>query len=278
MANQTIKSWLDESTTILRDAGIPSARLDAEIILAHTLKKPRTWLHMYRDEPLEDRAREIANARIDLRSDFTPIAYIVGHREFYGRLFTITPNVLIPSPESEALIELATSLDLPENATAIDVGTGSGALAITLALEIRRLTTIFASDVSAPALVVAQKNARQHRANNIQFQKSDLLDLWRPLYAQAPLFDLIVANLPYVDRAWQTSPEVRHEPALALFAEQQGLKLIFHLLEQSQTALKTGGFIILESDPHQHQAIIQKAENLGLSAARTLGYGLLLTK
>ena len=97
-----IRIWLRDAAEQLASVGIPSALLDAEIILAHTLRKSRTWLHAHGDETINIRDLEIANARLDLRLDRTPIAYIIGHKEFYSRLFKVTPSVLIPRPESEA--------------------------------------------------------------------------------------------------------------------------------------------------------------------------------
>ena len=101
-----ISEWIRSAFTRLKDADIPSPRLDAEIILAHTLRKGRTYLHAHSDESLTDRELEVAEARLQLRLDRTPIAYIIGHKEFYGRQFRVTPATLIPRPESEAIIDI----------------------------------------------------------------------------------------------------------------------------------------------------------------------------
>ena len=106
----TIAEWMTHAAAALQSAGIPSARLDAEIILAHTLKKSRTYLHAHDDETLEARELEIADARLALREDRTPVAYIIGHKEFYGRPFKVTPSTLIPRPESEMIITLLKEL------------------------------------------------------------------------------------------------------------------------------------------------------------------------
>ena len=102
----TIESWLRQATNELKEAGIASDYLDAEILLAHTIRHSRTWLHAHIDENLDDRQIEIANARVDLRKSYVPIAYIIGHKDFYGRQFKVSPETLIPRPESEAIIEL----------------------------------------------------------------------------------------------------------------------------------------------------------------------------
>ena len=102
----TVKDWIDDATRQLQHASIPSARLDAELLLAHTIRKPRTWLHAHTDDTLESRQVEIAQARLDLRLDRVPVAYIIGHKEFYGHTFKVTTATLIPRPESEILLEL----------------------------------------------------------------------------------------------------------------------------------------------------------------------------
>ena len=256
-----ISEWLRSATQLLRESDIPSARLDAEIILAHTLRKSRTYLHAHDDDKLDERQLEIADARIRLRQDRTPIAYIVGHKEFYGRLFKVTPATLIPRPESETILELlkkylTQQAILPARKRLIDVGTGSGCLGISAKLEFPELDVTLA-DISRHALVVAQENARLLDAD-ITVLRSDLLRDY-PFTA-----DIILANLPYIDPSWDRSPETRYEPSSALFAENKGLHLMFRLLEQTDTQLVNGGIILLEADPRQHNALIKKAKNHGL--------------
>lgn len=272
-----LNDWLLQATKALQEASIPSARLDAELILAHTLRKPRTWLHAHADEPLDDRQYEIAEARLDLRKDRVPVAYIVGHKEFYGRPFKVTTATLVPRPESEDIIELLkkavptnAALDLRSPLRLVDVGTGSGALGITAKLEYPELDVTLL-DISRHALQVAEENAQQLQAS-VTVLQSDLL-------AQYPYqASIIIANLPYVDIAWERSPETDHEPAVALFAEKNGLALINKLLEDTINGLSVGGFCILEADPEQHPAIIKKARQHHLVHVETLGYGVLLQK
>jgi len=272
----TIADWLAEATRQLVFADIPSARLDAELLLAHTLRKPRTWLHGHGDETLSERHREIANARLDLRLDRVPVAYIIGHKEFYGRMFKVTTATLIPRPESESLIALLNealprnhSL-LPEALKVVDVGTGSGILGITAKLEHPELDVTLL-DISRHALTVAQDNAATLNAE-VNTLQSDLLTSY-PFIA-----DVIIANLPYVNPEWERSPETNHEPAEALFATNNGLSLIFELLIQSKEKLAYGGKLILEADPEQHPAIIKEATKYGLVLVKNDGYGLLFDK
>jgi len=273
----TVNDWLAEATRQLVFNNLPSARLDAELLLAHTLRQPRTWLHGHGDEELEARMVEIANARLDLRLDRVPVAYIIGHKEFYGRRFKVTTATLIPRPESESLIELLNAA-LPKNASLlnerplrlVDVGTGSGILGITAKLEHPELDVTLA-DISRHALKVAATNAATLHADVAMLQSN--------LLAEYPFAaDVIVANLPYVNPEWERSPETDHEPALALFAEKNGLALIFELLTQTKAKLTNGGKLILEADPEQHPDIIKEAIKNGLVLTETNDYGLLLEK
>ena len=265
-----ISNWLHRATIELVGAGISSAKLDAELILAHTLSKPRTYLHAHGEEPLTDRQREIADARVRLRTERTPLAYIIGHKEFYGHRFKVTPSTLIPRPESEDMIDLLieadrqTSLPLHTARRLVDVGTGSGCLGISAKLALPDLSVTLA-DISRHALTVAEQNARSLHAD-VTILQSNLLSSY-PFTAQ-----YILANLPYVDRQWQRSPETNYEPELALFADQDGLALINKLLADSPAHLSAGGHVFIEADQRQHEALIAtaKAHGLALYARRGL--------
>lgn len=265
-----ISYWLRDAAKQLAGVGITSALLDAEIILAHTVHKSRTWLHAHSDDEIDARELDIANARLDLRLDRVPIAYIIGHKEFYTRLFRVTPSVLIPRPESETIITLLKQLSLPEHPRLVDVGTGSGCLGITVKCEYPEIDVTLI-DIDRHALTVATENAKNLRADVAIF-RSDLL------HDVPGKFDVIVANLPYVDTTWERSPETNHEPALALFAENHGLGLILQLLDQLPTALESKGYALLEADPEQHTAIITRAKTLGLSHQQTEGYIVVLQR
>ena len=273
-ASNTIDTWLSMATERLQSAEIPSARLDAEVILAHTLHKSRTYLHAHGDDTIDSRSLEILDARLGLRSDRVPVAYIIGHKEFYGRQFKVTTATLIPRPESETAIELLNEL-IPANASLfketkrlIDVGTGSGCLGITAKLEHPELQ-VYLSDVSRAALNVAQRNA-SHLKADVEIIKSDLLNDF-PFKV-----DYIIANLPYVDEDWERSPETNHEPASALFASRGGLSLIYKLLAQAPQSLRPGGYMLIEADPEQHAAIKTEAASRGLSHVKTSDYYVVL--
>ena len=265
-----ISEWLKIATKSLKTANIPSARLDAELILANTLRKNRTYLHAHLDEEIDPRRFDIANARLDLRLDRVPIAYILGYKEFYGRKFTVSPSVLIPRPESEDLISLFLELTAGEIAekVLIDVGTGSGCLGITAKLERSNLSVIL-SDISKPALNIAEKNANALNAD-VHIQQQSLLN------GQLKPVDYIFANLPYVDKSWDVSPELQYEPKIALFAEDEGLKLILQLISQAPRCLTPEGLLFIEADPQQHNRIIDEAVKNGFVKERVLNYILVL--
>lgn len=265
-----ISDWLKIATKSLKAESIPSARLDAELILANTLRKNRTYLHAHLDEEIDPRRFDIANARLDLRLDRVPIAYILGYKEFYGRRFTVSPSVLIPRPESEDLISLFLELTASEIAekVLIDVGTGSGCLGITAKLERSNLSVIL-SDISKPALNIAEKNANALNAD-VHIQQQSLLN------GQLKPVDYIFANLPYVDKNWDVSPELQYEPEIALFAEDEGLKLILQLISQALRCLTSEGLLFIEADPQQHNRIINEAVKNGFVKERVLNYILVL--
>ena len=260
----TIAQWLKQATDELADDLLPSPRLDAEIILAHTLRHPRTYLHAHSDDELSLRDVDIANARIELRKDRVPVAYIIGHKEFYGRRFKVSPAVLIPRPESEQLVTmlralLPTSQALPDLAPMrlVDIGTGSGCLGVTIKLEIPELNVALV-DTSRHALQIAEKNARALGAE-VETFVSDLLQD----YPYSP--DIIVANLPYVDRSWDQSPELANEPTEALYADDGGLSIIKRCVEQVAARAKPNALLLLEADPRQLDAISLYANQHGFN-------------
>ncbi len=236
-------SWLSST---------PVNRLDAELILARILGKDRTFLHAHPEYNLSTAEVEQANAAASRRSLGEPLAYILGHKEFYGRIFTVTRDTLVPRPETEALIEVIKSLK-PHKI--LDVGTGSGCIAVTLALELPN-SQIDAIDISLKALAAARQNAENLGAD-VNFFQSNLLE------NIAGQYDLIVANLPYVDASWDwLSRELAFEPQNALYADDGGLALIKQLIAQAPAHLKAHGYLILEADRSQHKKIADFSGNL----------------
>jgi len=240
-----VSSWLKEA---------PIARLDAELILAHSLGVERTFLHAHPDFVIPgSKALKLAQA-LRRRVQSEPLAYITGEKDFYGRIFKVGPDVLIPRPETEALIEIAKNLSPSK---IIDVGTGSGCIAISLKKELPD-AQIVATDISEKALKIAKENAQIHQAD-ITFYYSNLLE-----NVKDSDFDLIIANLPYVDKNWDwLGPELQYEPAQALYANDGGLEQIKRLITQAPNYLKPNGYLLLEADLSQHQDIISFAGQNG---------------
>ena len=200
-----------------------------------------------------------------------PIAYIRGFSEFFGRKFLVTPQVLIPRPESETIIQTMKSLKLPTHASIADIGTGSGALAITAMLELPG-TIVDAYDISEGALHIARKNAEALHAT-INCIKGDLLT--RPI----AVYDLILANLPYVSRTQNVSTDTKFEPAIALYSDDDGLAHIHRLLDQlDDTRIHSDGYVILEAEPRQHDRIIAIAKKNGFKEVLREGFIVLLQK
>lgn len=269
----TISDWLASATETLARAGIPSARLDAEILLGSTLSRNRSWLIAHGDEQLSSQAIEQANNRLHQRASRLPIAYITGYKEFYGRCFRVTKDTLIPRPESETLIDLLKSYMPSHNTSLLDIGTGTGCLATTAALEFPDLQ-VAACDISLSALAVANDNAKNLQAT-IVFAQSDLLTAY---VEQNQQFDIILANLPYVDKHWERSPETDYEPSLALFAKDKGLALVKQCIVQARSVLTSHGLLLLEADPCQHDDIADFAQEYDYRLKDKDGYCLVFQK
>lgn len=265
-----INQWLEQATRRLNEVGIPSPRLDAELILADTLGKDRTWLITHGDDAVDPSPAEIALARRLARE---PLAYIRGYKEFYGRDFIVTPDTLIPRPETETIIEIVKNLPLTYPTIIQDVGTGSGCIGVTLKLELPD-ADVFLSDYSAAAVKIARKNAEKLGAK-VHVMRDDLME---NQFNDGSGVNVIVANLPYVDKSWNVSAEVHHEPLLALYADDDGLALVKKLLLQAQTRLLPGGYIVLEADPRQHDTIIEFGHKHGFDWHTTNDFIVVLQK
>jgi release factor glutamine methyltransferase len=244
----TILRVLDWTRNFFESKGIESARLDAEVLIAHVLKLQRVMLYAHFDRPLN--AAELAGIRalVKRRANHEPVAYLVESREFWSIDLDVDPSVLVPRPDTEVLVEVCLKRIQNRAAPKIaDVGTGSGCVALALAQD-RKDASIDAFEVSAAAREIAQRNVVRHEASHqIDVIESDLLG---GHCAASGLYDLIVANLPYIptDELEKLSPEVKdHEPHLALDGGDDGLDLIRRLIETSGNHLKSGGVIALEA-------------------------------
>ncbi|MFM8436075.1 MAG: peptide chain release factor N(5)-glutamine methyltransferase [Planctomycetia bacterium] len=246
----TVGRLLTWTTDWLATKGSDSPRLDAEVLLAHVRGCQRILLYTAFDTPVADAERAKFRELVKRRGDGEPVAYLVGSREFFSLPFAVSPAVLVPRPETEGLvvraIDLCQGLDAPR---IMDVGTGSGAIAVTLAKRLPRARLV-ATDISAAALAVAGENARRHGvADRIEFVECDLCADPR---AGGP-FDVIVSNPPYVrDDEFDALPrDVRlHEPKGALVAGPTGVEVIARLAGESVGRLAPGGWLLVEIGPN----------------------------
>lgn len=237
----TLKQALSQARGILATNDIEDASLEGELLLRHTLKISRVQLYLDFSRELSSKQEEAFWHLIKRRLNGEPTAYITRHREFYGLDFYVDPNVLIPRPESELLVEKALSLAYQHPiATIAEIGTGCGAIAISLALNLPEVK-IYATDISAPALKVALFNCQKHGvANRIYLLQGDMV---------APLpepVDLIVANLPYVKESELPPAPASFEPILALNGGSGGLEKIRKLCQQAGSKLRPRGCLLLE--------------------------------
>lgn len=278
--DRSVRSLLRQGVEQLRSAAVPSFTLAAELLLLHVAGHDRTWLYAHPEETLSAESAEEYFALLRRRALGEPTQHLTGKQEFWGLDFEVSPNVLIPRPETEHLIEVA--LDRlavrelrdgrpvrlkGEDLTIVDVGTGSGCIAITLAKELPA-ATVYATDISGTALEVARRNAARHGLSHIHFLESNLLEGFSPLAAsRAPLsFDLIICNPPYIgQREADSLPiEVReHEPSVALFGGQEGYEIYGALIPQAAEFLKPGGLLVLELGHNSLPAVQPLLEGSG---------------
>src|SRR2546421_1824051 len=252
-----VKGQLAKTRATLAKADIPYPWLDAEILMAHVLDTSRERLHSHPEQPLTAAQRQRLSRLTTRRAARVPVPYLIGEREFYGNMLAVTPSVLIPRPESELLVELAIEWlrAHPAARRAIDLGTGSGAVAIALAKAVPTVR-IEARDVSARALRVAAANIVRHRVRRrVTTVKGDLLR------GAAPA-DLILANLPYIPEALRRvrPKELEYEPALALDGGTDGLALIRSALAQAPASVRPGGLLLFECDPAQTRRVVRIAQ------------------
>ncbi len=240
MDRLSIQTALLQGVKLLEEGAIGVPRLTAEVLLAHALGRERSYLYAHPEEPLSEVGWLHYGRYLHERLKGKPTQYITGRQEFYGREFRVTPDVLIPRPETEHLIEAAIARIRPGDVV-LDVGTGSGAIAATLSLETK--AQVYATDISPQALCVAQENTKRLGAN-VSFLIGDLT------YAFSErTFDLIASNPPYVPQSDHPAlqREVRdYEPAVALFSGPTGLEIYEKLAVDAQRVLRPGGWLVVE--------------------------------
>lgn len=262
----TVLEALNWATDHLKGHGIENPRLNAELLLAHSLRLYKEQLYLRLHDPLTEEERRRMEELILRRASGEPLQYILGHQEFWSIKIHVDPRVLIPRPETEHLVEEAllilTNISSKKIPSVLELGTGSGAIAIALAKEVRNLFLV-ATDLSEEALKVARENAKQASVfDKIRFVKGDLLQPFRP----GALFDLILTNPPYIpDGDIDRLPrEVKHyEPHLALKGGKDGLDFYRRLIPQIPSSLSEGGWLLLEVGSAQAGSVCEMIESEG---------------
>lgn len=261
----TLGRLLQWTTTFLSEKQADSPRLDAEVLLAHILNVPRIALYTRFDEVASDETRARYRQLVKQRVEGMPVAYLVGFKEFYNLRFAVTPAVLIPRPETELVvmeaIRLAKTISTPR---VVDVGTGSGVMAVTMARFVPA-ANVTAIDLSPDALAIAQQNAQTLGvASRIRFLQGDLLT---PVAGE--MFDLVMSNPPYIpSEVMSTLSESvkKYEPQLALDGGPGGLQVIEKLANQAHGHLKPGGYLILEIGYDQGKTVPSLLQKIGYQA------------
>ncbi len=260
-----IKQALEKAIKVLKEAGVETPSLDAQIILAHILKIPRWKLIVQSDEELTDRELNTFFSLIKKRAERFPVAYIIGEKEFFGIKFIVNEGVLIPRPETEILVEtVLEKIKDRKEPVGIEVGVGSGAIAVSL-LKNKPDLKIIATDISNIAIETSKKNAILHKVDNrLKILKADKLN------SINGKFDFIVSNPPYIPYyEYETlQPEVKKEPKLALLAKDNGLEFYKDIIKKGYNLLKRNGFFAFEVGYNQAEEVEKLLQKKGLKTEK----------
>ena len=246
----TVRALIREGETLLAQKQVLSPKLDSEYLLAEALHVPRLNLLLSPMDEVSEEAEKHYRSLLARRANHEPLQYLLGTEDFYGLTFRVTPHVLIPRADTEALCEKALEV-LPENGRVLDLCTGSGALATAIAHN-RKDARVFASDLSTDALLIARENAARNHADVTFYQG----DLFEPLTGL--IFDLIVSNPPYIsgEDMHTLQPEVKQEPQMALYGGEDGLDFYRRIVEKAPQYLSENGWLCFEIGDTQAKDVI----------------------
>lgn len=265
-SSTTVSEWLSETEATLDQSGIATARLDSLVLLSDELGQDKAWVLAHPEHVLQGSVLKNLSKKIAQRTAHVPLAYLRGKAEFYGREFMVNEHVLVPRPESEAMIELLKEIWNTESGISIfDIGTGSGALAITAKLEVPS-ATIIATDIDEKCLKIAKQNA-QNLGADVTLLHGNLL---QPLQdSRFKIRDsIILANLPYVPEDYPINKAAAHEPKLALYSGKDGLNHYREMFAQLETLRLESSYIITEALEAQHNEL----ENIAQIYSYTQAY------
>ncbi len=271
----SLDALLQQAAQRLQRAGSSSPRVDAEVLLCHVLGRDRTWLYTWGDKmcSLWEQAR--FEALVAARAQGTPVAYLTGEREFWGLRLATSPDTLIPRPDTETLVELALSRVNQPTGRMLDLGTGTGAIALAFASE-QPDWQVLGVDLRFEAVALANQNAHSLGITNARFLQSDWFAVLESYDEVGTLFDIIVSNPPYIaaDDPHLAEGDVRFEPRSALVADACGMADLLHLVNTAQRYLTASGWLLLEHGYQQADVVREALERAGyqnVESVRDLG-------
>lgn len=279
----TFDALLQQAAQRLHTAGSPSPRIDAEVLLGHVTGRDRTWLYTWGDRecPLWEHAR--FDALVAARAQGMPVAYLTGEREFWGLRLATSPETLIPRPATETLVDAVLKRATLSVGRLLDLGTGTGAIALALASEKARWQVV-GVDIRPEAVTLARANAQRLEIANAQFLQSDWFNVFATAEQAVP-FDIIVSNPPYIaaNDPHLGQGDVRFEPLSALVAEADGMADLLHLVSTARDYLSPGGWLALEHGYHQSSKVrnaltmagyhnVESVQDMGGHERVTLGH------
>lgn len=271
----SLDALLKKATQRLNAAGSASPRVDAEVLLSHVLGRNRTWLYTWGDQHCSIWESARFDALVAARAQGTPVAYLTGEREFWGLRLATSPDTLIPRPDTETLVELALSRAINPAGRLLDLGTGTGAIALAFASEQPRWQ-VAGVDVREEAVALAARNAQALAITNARFVQSDWFSALETLDEAEKRFDIIVSNPPYIaaDDPHLVEGDVRFEPRSALVADAEGMADLLHLVHTARHYLIASGWLLLEHGYTQAEKVREALSNAGyqnVESVRDLG-------